>query len=238
VYGLAEATVAVTFPTPMTPTRVDRVDRVLQEREGRAEPTSAETALEHVGVGAPLGDTEVRVVDRGGADLPDRRVGEILVRSPTLMQGYYREPEASAAILRDGWLSTGDLGYLAGGSLFVVGRIKDVIIKGGHNLLPEPLEEIVGSVEGIRAGCVAAVGVRAAERETERAVVIAETKVEPSGHGALAERVREALKSNGIAVDEVLLVAPGSLPKTTSGKVRRRAVAESLGAGRTPGADS
>jgi fatty-acyl-CoA synthase len=238
VYGLAEATVAVTFPHPMTTTRVDRVDRTLLEREGRAEPATGPGAVEHVGVGSPLRDTQIRVVDPAGTDLPDRRVGEIWVRSRTLMAGYYREPEATAATLREGWLMTGDLGYRAEGTLYVVGRSKDVIIKGGHNLLPEPLEEIVSAVEGIRAGCVAAVGVRSAERETERAVVVAETKVEPSGHSALAERVREALKSNGIAVDEVLLVAPGSLPKTTSGKVRRRAVADSLCAGLAPGAAS
>lgn len=237
VYGLAEATVAVTFPTPMTPTRVDRVDRELLERQSRAEPASGASAVDHVGVGAPLKDTEVRVVDAAGADLAERRVGEILVRSRTLMAGYHREPEASAGAIRDGWLVTGDLGYFAGGALFVVGRTKDVIIKGGHNLLPEPIEEIVGAVEGIRVGCVAAVGVRAVERETENAVVVAETKVDPAGHAALAERVREALKANGVAIDEVLLVAAGSLPKTTSGKVRRRAVAESLAARRLRGAE-
>ncbi|HEY1695531.1 MAG TPA: AMP-binding protein [Polyangiaceae bacterium] len=240
VYGLAEATVAVTFPAQMAPTRIDRVDRALQEREGRAEPPASfdSAAIENVGVGAPLRDTEVRVVDGAGHTLPDRRVGEVLVRSATLMTGYHREPEATAAAIRDGWLMTGDLGYVADGALFVVGRSKDVIIKGGHNMLPEPIEEIAGTVEGVRAGCVAAVGVRVTERETERAVVVAETKVDPAGHAVLAERVREALKANGISVDEVLLVSPGALPKTTSGKVRRRAVAEALAAGRSPGAES
>jgi len=238
VYGLAEATVAVTFPPPMSPTRVDRVDRVLLECEGRAQPATGPSTVEHVGVGAPLRDTELRIVGDEGTDLPDRSVGEIWVRSRTLMEGYFREPEASAAIIRDGWLRTGDLGYLADGALHVVGRKKDVIIKGGHNLYPELIEEIAGSVEGIRAGCIAAVGVHCAERETERAILVAETKVDPTGHVALAERVREALKLNGVAIDEVLLTAPGTLPKTTSGKVCRSAVAESLRASRPPGAFS
>ena len=98
--------------------------------------------------------------------MPDRVVGEILVRSPSLMEGYYGEPEATAAALRDAWLQTGDLGYQAQGSLFVTGSKKEMIIKGGQNLMPSIIEEIVSGVEGVRMGCVAAVGVWSPEQQT------------------------------------------------------------------------
>jgi acyl-CoA synthetase (AMP-forming)/AMP-acid ligase II len=227
VYGLAEATVAVTFPPVLRATRVDRVDRHALEGQGRAEPAGdAADALELVSVGKPLPRSEVRVVGDDGLDLPERRTGEILVRAPSLMTGYHRDPDATEAALKDGWLVTGDLGYLADGELFITGRRKEIIIKGGRNYAPAAIEEIASHVPGVRAGCVAAVGVRSEERQTEMLCVLAETKLEPSEHPALAERLREALKAHGIAVDHVRLAAPGSLPKTTSGKIRRGAVAE------------
>jgi acyl-CoA synthetase (AMP-forming)/AMP-acid ligase II len=225
VYGLAEATVAVTFPAVLGEAHLDRVDRVVLEREGRAVPAGdGLDALELVGVGRPLPGTELRIV-RDGEPTFERIEGEIHVRTASLMDGYYGEPEATAEAVRDGWLATGDLGYEAGGSLFVTGRLKDLIIKGGHNLMPAPIEEIAGAVEGVRAGCVAAVGVPSAARATELVVVVAETKDPEDEHPQLARRVREALRLRGIAVDEVRLVEPGSIPRTTSGKVRRREVA-------------
>ncbi len=174
----------------------------------------------------------LRIV-RDGAAVGDRVEGELEVRSPSLMDGYYGEPGATAEAIRDGWLATGDLGYVAGGSLFVTGRLKDLIIKGGHNLMPAPIEEIAGAVDGVRAGCVAAVGVASASRATERVVVVAETKVAADEHPQLARRVREALRVRGIAVDEVVLVEQGAIPRTTSGKVRRREVARTLALGQT-----
>jgi acyl-CoA synthetase (AMP-forming)/AMP-acid ligase II len=234
VYGLAEATVAVTFAQPLGATRFDRVDRRALELEGRALPCDeGPQAIELVGVGRPLPGTELRIVRDDGADAGEREVGEIRVRSASLMDGYLGEPEATAAAFEDGWLTTGDLGYEADGSLFVTGRLKDVIIKGGHNLLPAPIEEIAGSVEGVRAGCVAAVGVPSAQRGTQLVYVVAETKVEDERERTqLSRRVREALRLRGIAVDRVVLVAPGSIPRTTSGKVRRREVARTLVQGR------
>jgi acyl-CoA synthetase (AMP-forming)/AMP-acid ligase II len=240
VYGLAEATVAVTFPQPLGATTFDRVDRAALERDGVARPCDdGPDAIELVGVGRPLPGTELRIV-RDGHGAPagereagEREVGEILVRSPSLMDGYYGEPDASAAAIgEDGWLRTGDLGSLAGGELFVTGRVKDLIIKGGHNLLPAPIEEIAGAVDGVRAGCVVAVGVPSAQRATELVYVVAETKAADAEHAELARRVREALRVRGIAVDHVELVAPGSIPRTTSGKVRRREVARALAARR------
>jgi fatty-acyl-CoA synthase len=236
VYGLAEATVAVTFPTKLAPTVVDRVDRSVLEREGRAVPCQEHPgALELTGVGRPIPHTEVLLVDEQDQPVPERVQGEVLVRSATLMEGYYREPELTASTVREGWLRTGDLGYRAGGELFITGRKKELIIKGGHNLIPSILEELASQVEGVRAGCVAAVGVRSEQRQTELAYVLAETKLEPEAQGLLGERIRERLRAHGITIDHVLLVAPGTLPKTTSGKLQRRAIAEALAAGQLTG---
>jgi acyl-CoA synthetase (AMP-forming)/AMP-acid ligase II len=237
VYGLAEATVAVTFPEPLGTTRFDSVDRGALERDARALPCDgAAGTIELVGVGRPLPGTELRIVRDDGMAAAEREVGEIHVRSASLMDGYYGEPDASAAAIGDdGWLRTGDLGYLAGGELFVTGRIKDLIIKGGQNLLPAPIEEIAGAVEGVRAGCVVAVGVPSPQRATELVYVVAETKAAVRQHAQLARRVRDALLARGIAVDRVELVAPGAIPRTTSGKVRRREVARALAEPRRPG---
>ncbi|WP_233262222.1 AMP-binding protein [Vitiosangium sp. GDMCC 1.1324] len=236
VYGLAEATVAVTFPEKLAPTVVDRVDRATLEREGRAVPsTGGLGALELTGVGRPIPHTGLRLVDENEQPVPERTQGEILVRSATLMEGYYREPELTAACLQKGWLRTGDLGYLANGTLFITGRKKELIIKGGHNLIPSILEEIASEVEGVRAGCVAAVGVRSEHRQTEQVYVLAETKLEPEAQGPLGESIRERLRAHGIAIDYVLLVAPGLLPKTTSGKLKRRAISEAIASGQLTG---
>ncbi len=236
VYGLAEATVAVTFPEKLAPTVVDRVDRAVLEREGRAVPCAEEAgALALTGVGRPIPHTEVRLVDAQGRHVPERTVGEILVRSATLMEGYHREPELTASAVQEGWLRTGDLGYLADGNLFITGRKKELIIKGGHNLIPSVLEEHCSEVEGVRTGCVAAVGLHSEHQQTERVYVVAETKLPSEAHGALAERLREQLRARGIAIDQVLLVAPGTLPKTTSGKLKRRAIAEAIASGQLTG---
>ena len=116
----------------------------------------------------------------------------------------------------------------------MTGRAKDLIIKGGHNLMPAPIEEIAGGVDGVRAGCVAEVGLPSAQRGTELVVVVAETKAGEAEHPRLARRVREALRLRGIAVDRIELVAPGAIPRTTSGKARRREVARTLALRDTP----
>ncbi|WP_224363446.1 AMP-binding protein [Hyalangium versicolor] len=236
VYGLAEATVAVTFPEKLAPTVVDHVDRVALEREGRALPCEAVPgSLGLTGVGRPIPHTEVRLVDEQDQSVPERTQGEILVRSATLMDGYYREPELTSAAVQEGWLRTGDVGYQAKGSLFITGRKKELIIKGGHNLIPSILEEIASTVEGVRAGCVAAVGVRSEQRQTELAYVLAETKLEAEAQVALGERIREQLRAHGITIDHVMLVAAGALPKTTSGKLKRKAISEAIASGQLTG---
>ncbi|HEX4622543.1 MAG TPA: AMP-binding protein, partial [Myxococcaceae bacterium] len=156
VYGLAEATVAVTFPQKLAPTKWDFIDRARLEREGRAVPCQpGPGALELTGLGRAIPHSEMRLVDEQNQPCDERQQGEILVRSASLMQAYYREPEATADSFWEGWLRTGDLGYLADGHLFVTGRKKELIIKGGHNLSPGAIEEVAAGVEGVRAGCLA-----------------------------------------------------------------------------------
>ena len=232
VYGLAEATVAVSFPTLLCHTRVDRIDRQTLECEGRAVPGDTDgSTLEVVSVGRAIPGSEIRIVDESWTALPERIIGEIIVRAETLTTGYYGEPEATEEVVRDKWLHTGDLGYQADGLLFVTGRKKEIIIKAGHNLIPSALEEIVTEVAGVRGGAVAAVGVRSAARETEMVWIVAETRLDASEYEALSQRIRAALKSHGVAVDRVLLTSPKTLPKTTSGKIQRLAIARMLEAG-------
>jgi acyl-CoA synthetase (AMP-forming)/AMP-acid ligase II len=236
VYGLAEATVAVTFPDVMTPTRLDTIDRERFEQEGVAESVHDDRPqVQFVGVGSPLTGTELRIRDREGQDVPERIVGKIWFRSDSMMLGYYGDEEATAAVLQDGWLDTGDLGYVAGGALFVTGRVKDVIIARGRTLVPSAIEEIVATLPGVRKDGVAAVGVPADARATEQVCVVAETRVDASEHSHLAGAVRDALKVRGISVDHVIFVPPKTLPKTSSGKIKRSLVVEHLRSGQLPG---
>src|SRR5438270_698922 len=153
VYGLAEATVAVTFPRLFERTRVDVIDRSRLERHGLAVACAVgQCAVELVGVGSPIPGTEVQIIADDGSPRRDRRVGEILVRAPTLMLGYFDDPAETNDAVRGGWLRTGDLGYLADGTLFTTGRKKDLIIRAGHNLIPSVIEEAVSAVAGVRGG--------------------------------------------------------------------------------------
>jgi acyl-CoA synthetase (AMP-forming)/AMP-acid ligase II len=222
VYGLAEATLAVTFPPCDRAPRMDRVRRDAFDALGRAEPASEEEdAHVWISVGEPLPGIRVRVVGDDGAIAPERRVGEVQIQSPSLMSAVL---ESGVLRPREGeWLGTGDLGYVADGELFVTGRRKDVIIKYGRNHSPDRLEEIACSTGGVRRA--AAFGVFNAETLTEKIVILAEAgsreSSTPSDRDRLRLAVRGRLKDAGYAVDEVELVRKGGLPRTTSGKIRR-----------------
>ena len=228
VYGLAESAVGLCFPPVGRAPRVDRIARVAFEKDRRAEPAGGEGAgvLQFVSVGAALPGHEVRLVDDEGVDVAERTVGGLIFRGPSSTAGYYRKPEATAAITRPGgWLDSGDLAYRAEGEIFIAGRRKDLIIKAGRNLVPQEIEEVTASVPGIRRGCVVAFGVSRPELGTESLVVVAETRKRGPGdrerlEGAITEQVAAAL---GLPPDVVALVPPGAVPKTSSGKIRRAA---------------
>jgi 1-acyl-sn-glycerol-3-phosphate acyltransferase len=236
VYGLAECSVALAFPPVGRGPKVDRVARGPFQTEGRADeaPPGDATALEFVSAGRELPGHEVRLVDDAGAEVPERVVGRLVFRGPSATSGYYRNPEATAAItLPGGWLDSGDLAYRAGGEIHVCGRRKDLIIKGGRNLVPQEIEEAASGVPGIRRGCVVAFGVENAALGTEGLVVVAETRADDEAERerlvrAVTARVAEAVD---VPPDTVVLVPPGTVPKTSSGKVRRAATREQYLAG-------
>jgi 1-acyl-sn-glycerol-3-phosphate acyltransferase len=227
VYGLAEASLAVTAPPPGRGPLVDRIERAAFEREGRAVPadSSAQAALAFVSAGRPVPSYEVRVVDDAGQDAGERREGQLWFRGPAATRGYYRNPEATAAIQRPGgWIDSGDRAYTAGGEIYITGRVKDIIIKAGRNIYPHEVEEAAGQVDGVRTGCVVAFGLRDEALGTERLVVVAETRErEPAARrriaAAITERVMEVLD---MPPDLIELAPPQSIPKTSSGKLRRQ----------------
>jgi fatty-acyl-CoA synthase len=245
-YGMAESTLAITFTPLGQGTRADDVDaRGLTE--GRAAPaTRGATATEVVDCGRVFPEHEIAIIDESGRKLEDRRVGQIVTRGPSVARGYFREPALTAQTFRalpgDGadeapWLHTGDLGYLAGGHLFVCGRVKDLIIVRGRNYYPSDIEWAVsaalGETSNARKGAVVAFGVHvdgrgqataeasSADGGEEQVVVCCE------GHSAEVGTTRDiaarVLSSHfGLTVHEVVVVPLASLPKTSSGKPRRR----------------
>jgi 1-acyl-sn-glycerol-3-phosphate acyltransferase len=227
VYGLAEASVGLAMTPIGRLPRVDRIERTRFEKRRELRPAGddARHPLQFVSCGRPLPGLEIRVVDPAGRAVDDRQEGRIEFRGASVTQGYYRNPEATAAA-RDGeWMASGDLGYWADGDLFITGREKDVIIQAGRNVSAPEVEDIVSTVPGIRRGCVAAFGVHDPALGTERLVVVAETRDRGAeAHDALRQAVVERLVAElGAPPDVVAIAAPGAVLKTSSGKVRRAA---------------
>ena len=220
VYGMAEATLAISFPTPGTGMSVDTIDPDILERFGYAAPVDGGPTRRLARLGRPLRGMEVRVCDPvTGEPRAEREVGEFELRGASVTPGYFRRDDVTAAAFHDGWLRTGDLGYLVDGEVVACGRIKDVIIIGGRNVFPEEIERAVASVEGVRAGNVIAFGTEG-RRGREGIVVVAETKVDDVAtvRDDVVDRVCAAV---GVPPREVVLVPAGSLPKTSSGKLQR-----------------
>jgi 1-acyl-sn-glycerol-3-phosphate acyltransferase len=216
---------------------VDCIDREVFQRDGRAVPVGGRgdlagvATLAFVACGHPLEGHDLRVVDDDGQLVPERTRGHIEFRGPSVTTGYYRRPEATALIrTADGWTRSGDLGYLADGEIFITGRLKDVIIKGGRNIYPAEAEALAGGVAGVRAGCVAAFGAPDHATGTERFVIVAETREEHAlARQALTTAIIEAVTHGlGLPPDSVVLAAPGAVLKTSSGKIRRRATRDAF----------
>lgn len=226
VYGMAENSLAATFPSLERTTVVRRFRRDKLEEEHYAVDTDSQDMKEYidlVSVGYPLVGQEVRIVDEKGKTLHERQVGEILVKSPSLSSGYYKNPKATREAFNKGWLHSGDMGFILDGMLFISGRKKEMIIKRGKNIYPYDVERIASTVKGVRLGCVAAFAVHNQTQGTEDLVVVCETAVTDSGE---LDRIRktihaEILAKLGIAPDDVRLVPKGTIPKTTSGKLQR-----------------
>ncbi|MDE2606894.1 MAG: AMP-binding protein [Burkholderiales bacterium] len=229
VYGLAEASVGLLFPPPGRAAVVDAVRRDALTREGRALPADPgdATALRFVACGRPLDGHEVRIVDAGGREVTQDRVeGRLEFRGPSATRGYFRDPRKTAQLFHDGWLDTGDRAYAAGGDFYITGRVKDIVIRGGRHFYPEEIEEAVARVAGIRKGCVAVFGSADAAAGTERLVVLAEVRPGAATAGLREAVARAVVDTVGEPPDDIVLAAPHTVLKTSSGKVRRSACRE------------
>jgi acyl carrier protein len=230
VYGLAESTLGIAFPPLDRGPLVDRIDARALARDGTARPPGDGTGavLDVVSCGAPLAGHEIRIVDGAGREVAERVEGRVEFRGPSATAGYFRNPAATARLFHGDWLDTGDVGYIAGGELFLTSRAKDLIKRGGHNIHPYDLEAAVGDIPGVRKGCVAVFGATDRAGGTERVIVVAETNAtDAAARDALRERIVAlgAVHLNG-PPDEMLLVPPRTVPKTSSGKIRRAACRE------------
>ncbi len=230
-FGMAEVAIGGAFPPPMRGLLCDSVDRIVLERDRIATPVVVHAGATddlHVRrlplLGRPVPGLEFRIVDpETYVVLRERHVGELLLRGTSVTTGYYKRPDATAALFRDGWLCTGDLGYMLDGELVLCGRIKDVIIVGGRNVFPEDIERVAGEIDGVRAGNVMAFGVDGYKGK-ETVIVVAEVRPTATS-GDLAE-IRQRLHARtlevcGLPPRDVMLVKPGTLPKTSSGKPQR-----------------
>jgi acyl carrier protein len=235
VYGLAECAVGLSFPPLGRGPLIDRVDRDRFTMMGEARPAAqtASSPLLFVSCGLPLPGYQIRIVDANQRELGERQEGRLEFKGPSTTAGYFDNPVATARLIHDGWLDSGDRAYVAHGEVFITGRTKDMVIRRGRHIHPDEIEATVGSLEGIRRGCVAAFGTRAAGAATECLVLMAETGVQDPAalatlSAAVTARVVEVL---GEPPDEVLLVPPNAVLKTPSGKIRRAACREAYESG-------
>jgi acyl-CoA synthetase (AMP-forming)/AMP-acid ligase II len=222
VYGLSEAALAVTFSNLDRPFRGRRFDREALAKDRAALETP--DGREIVSVGRPVPGFRLRIVDEAERDLREGHVGRVWAQGPSLMDGYLDDPEATGRALRGGWLDTGDLGFLQDGELYLTGRAKDVIILRGRNYAPDEIERAVEGVPGVRAGCVVAASWLPEDAPGESLALFVEFSREAtaSERGALPEACRAAvLGATNLSPDLVVALAPGTLPRTSSGKLRR-----------------
>ena len=225
VYGLAESTVALSFSDVHAVQTYDYVDQKTLQEEKIAKKASKKdkNTLEFTNCGQPIPGHEIRIVDENDKPLASRHVGILQFKGPSSLVAYYQNVQATEAIKRGKWYQTGDLAYIAEGNLYITGRIKDIIIKAGRNISPEAIEEVTSQVAEIRKGCVIAFGVHDALSGTEQLIIVAEVR-----HGtkrsfsAIRDEIIQYVSTQlGDPPDKIILVKPGRIPKTSSGKLRR-----------------
>jgi fatty-acyl-CoA synthase len=240
-YGMAEATLAVSFSPLDQGVTVDVVDRHRLTEDHLASPAtngSAENRRSFVVCGTPLPDHTVEIRDPYGEPLPERRIGEIFVKGPNIASGYLNDPEATAEVFHDGWLKTGDLGYFVDGALAITGRSKDLIIINGRNIWPQDLEWAVEQLPGLRPSDVAAFSIN---ETTDDAAVVLLIQCRPRDPEARAQLVHAAkakvLEASSLEC-KVVLVAPHSLPVTSSGKLSRARAKRNYRAGLYDGGEN
>ncbi len=223
-FGMAEVCIAGTFPESGAGLRTDWIDRdkLENDREAVQVDPDSENGVELVLLGKPVPGLEISVVDPlSGEHCPDRKVGELRITGNSLTSGYFENKEATEELIIDGWLHTGDLAYTIDGQLVVCGRIKDMIIVGGRNVYPQDIEKVAGEVPGVRTGNVIAFGIDG-RLGAQNIIVVAEARGDDMDQieKNVSTVVTEVI---GIPPKRVILVEPGSVPKTSSGKLQRSA---------------
>jgi len=226
-FGMAEVTIGGTFPPVMRGMVCDIVDPEILEKEKIARYPAKNKKMRRLPLlGSPLPGLKMRICDPDSEQkLGLRQVGELQIKGDSVTTGYYKQPEASEKLLKDGWLRTGDLGYFVEGpgggtdELVICGRLKDVIIIAGRNIYPQDIERASGSVEGVRPGNVIAFSV-GTRHGKEFVVVVAE--VVNDDYASIKRKIRyRVLSACGVSPKEIVLVKKGTLPKTSSGKLQR-----------------
>jgi acyl-CoA synthetase (AMP-forming)/AMP-acid ligase II len=219
VYGLAEAGLAVSFSDPRTEPVVTEFDRDVLATEGKA---IAGKGRSLPSLGKPMPGLSVEIWDEDSKPVEEGTIGRIMVRGPSITRGYFNDPEVTARTIRGGWLDTGDLGFRYKGNIYIAGRAKDLIIIRGRNYAPQEIEELLAGVEGMRTGCVVAVSQMVGE-EGEQLIVLAERDARTQlPDEKIASEIKERIIS-GISLTpyHIEILAPGTLPRTSSGKMRR-----------------
>ena len=218
-YGLAESTLAVTLGRDGL--RVDTIDAHRLVRDSIAVPCNGSGAVVRVvNCGRAFPGHAIRVVGDAGQPLSERHVGSILVSGPSVMRGYFENPAATADSISDGWLETGDVGYMAGGDLFVCGRTKDLIVRQGRKYHPADLESSIADLPGLRASAIVVFGVNRFE-EADQVIAVVETRASAAGDSIVDDVRRRVRETAGLDLDQIIVAPPGTIPRTTSGKVRR-----------------
>lgn len=226
-YAMAENTFAVTQTAPGREPQHDIINQHILENDRLAQPVPATHphATTKVSCGPPISGTQLQVLDEAGQPLPERHIGELALTSPYMLTEYYRRPDLQP-FAKDGWFRTGDMGYLADGEVYIVGRKKDLIINAGKNVYPQDIEAIVNGVEGIRPGRVVIFGVWDERDGTELLAVVAEVddELDPAGRKQLNRALRQAIaQQSDVTLTYISLVPPQWLLKTSSGKIARSA---------------
>lgn len=232
VYGLAEATLAVSFPAVNSELELRSLDRSAVTVGSKAlSCADPERGLTVVSVGRPIGHCEVKIVDERGVELPEDTIGKITIRGPNVTSGYYLAPDInSEAFIEEGWLDTGDLGFKSGGQLYITGRLKDVIFTHGQNLYAHDLESIIQRTLGLELGKVVAAAVPVAGSDHEQVVIFVLYRGDLGTFSSVQDDiVRTLSESVGVSVADVVPVK--NIPKTTSGKIQRFVLAQSYAGG-------
>ncbi len=220
-YGMAEATLAISFKPKRDAFRTRLVDAERFQADGVVVAPTSDDALvfEHVSCGPVFKGHDLAAFTEDGKQQPEGIEGELCLKGPSVTAGYFNNTEATAMAFRDGWLHTGDLGYVLDGEVYVTGRIKDLIILNGRNLHPQAIEWRVAEVEGVRKGNVVAFS--RPGTSSEELIIALETRSED--HDRVRDEVNKVVRREvGVPAADVVCLPPGSLPKTSSGKLQRR----------------